>query len=221
MNIVAARRTAPAFAAVALVACGTTVVDAPRGAATTTATASTSTSSATSSPPVTSTSAPSTTGSPDPGAGGAGVGGAGVGGAGAGGATACVPVEDPPPSGQASCAELARLVVEDPILEDADGDGALAPGETAKLTVALRDTSGLGFLWYPGLAPESATPGVSVSFADWRYALLACGTDRLAVEVAVAPDVAKGTVASVTVRATGMNLVCPGAPGVEVAIPIE
>ncbi|HMY20257.1 MAG TPA: Hsp70 family protein, partial [Polyangium sp.] len=63
-----------------------------------------------------------------------------------------------------------------PVIEgDSDGDGLVEPGETAILTVTMKDVSGLGFNWYPGVVFESGDPAVGVQADTWFFAVLPCG----------------------------------------------
>ena len=216
MNIVALRRSplsthfsAALVAALALAGCAANiVVDAPREAATAAGATSTSPLNP---PPTTSTSTSSATVEPpDPGAGGAG------------GGPACVPQpDDGGPWTEPTCADLSVLAVEDPSLADEDGDGLVEAGEAAVLEVGLRETAGVGFLAYPGVAFSTSTPGVAVTSDDWRYAILACGVDRIAAKVTVAKDVPPGTAVTITARAAMLAGPCPDAPSMDVVFEVH
>jgi hypothetical protein len=215
MNIVAPRAFAPVLAALAHAACGTNVVvDAPpaaSGTATHTSPVAATTSSTTSSTSSSTSSGTTTTvAPPDPGAGGAG------------GATQCVPKPDDGGAWhEPTCADLDVLAVEGPTLTDADGDGLVEVGESAVLEVGLRETAAVGFLAYPGVAFTTETPGVTVTSDDWRYAILACQTDRIAASIAVGKDVPPGTKVTVTARAAMLGGPCPDAPSIDVVFEVH
>jgi hypothetical protein len=206
--------SATLLAALALAGCAANVaVDAPPDADA--ATGATSTSPGTSPPTTTATATSAATSGeavapPDVGAGGGG------------GAPACVPQpDDGGPWKEPTCADLDVLAVEGPSLADEDGDGLVEAGEAAVLEVGLRETAGVGFLAYPGVAFSTSTPGVSVTSDDWRYAVLACGVDRIAAKVTVGEDVAPGTTVTITARASMLAGPCPDAPSIDVVFEVH
>jgi hypothetical protein len=136
--------------------------------------------------------------------------------------TACVPVEDPPISPNPTCKELERLILDNPILEgDSDGDGLVEPGETATLTVTMKDVSGLGFNWYPGVVFESGDPAVGVQADTWFFAVLPCGEQPATATIKVSPDVKKGQTISLRARVDMMNGNCAGTSALDIPLKIQ
>jgi hypothetical protein len=159
----------------------------------------------------------------DSGAGGStGSGGIGDGGAGgSGGSGACVPVEETGGFQQATCADLDRMTVSDPVVTDAGGDGKLSPGEAGKLALKLNEISGKGFNWYPGVKFYSDVPGVFVKELDWYYAILPCQSFDTGATILVDTPVPKGTLVHVTAQVAMLNTECPDAFSITVPVEIE
>ncbi len=104
------------------------------------------------------------------------------------------------PSGS-ECADL-QAVVEHLHLVDADGDGIVSPGASATLYLTLRDVSGRGFSWYPGVVVESDPSEVEVQDSyGWLYALSPCEGAQLAIPVRFPEPLAPGTRVRFTARA--------------------
>ena len=124
-------------------------------------------------------------------------------------------------SGWGTCEDLAALAVEAPVVTDDDGDGRLSPGEGADVRVVLRETSGLDFMWYPGVRFTSDDPRVSLGGEDWRYGMFACSAEEFHARLTVAEDVPPGTVVTVTARAAMLPDECPDAAALEIPIAIR
>lgn len=153
-------------------------------------------------------------------AGSAGSGGAQGGSGGTAGA-ACVPREPPPEPSADGCEDLHVLTVSDPTLEDASGDGALSPGETATLQVNLNEVAGLGFNMYPGVAFESDHEGVNIHENDWYYAIFACQTHPASATIEVSPEVAPGTQVTLTARVAMLGQECPDTYAIEIPLTVN
>jgi hypothetical protein len=153
-------------------------------------------------------------------------GDAGAGGSGEGGATgepACAvdPKGDPMADG---CAELERLVVENPTLvEGSNGDGRLTVGEMVEVSFALRDTSGLGYNAYPGVIFDVTPPGIAAEpTTDFNsFALLPCDSVIASVRLVLGQTIGPGTVIEVTARAAALNQDCPNTNSRTVRLTVE
>jgi hypothetical protein len=127
-----------------------------------------------------------------------------------GGTAVCVPDEDAPVSPEATCEDLDRLVLENPSFSnDTDGDGKLEAGETATLTVTMRDVSGLGFNWYPGVKFKSFDPNITVAADTWYYAILPCTEMPATATITVPPDLPVGTEYAIQAQVAMLNHECP------------
>ncbi len=155
--------------------------------------------------------------------GSSGTGSSGTGSSGTGGTTnVCTPKDDGTVSSEATCKDLDRLVLVNPsITGDTDGDGLLEMGETASLTVVMKDTSGLGFNWYPGVNFESADAAVGVEADTWYYAILACMELPATATIKVAPDVLPGTVVNIRAQISMLNHECPEAFTLEIPVKVQ
>ncbi|MBK9259545.1 MAG: hypothetical protein IPM54_06865 [Polyangiaceae bacterium] len=123
----------------------------------------------------------------------------------------CVPQDDAPVSSEPTCDDLDRLVVVNPsISNDTDGDGKLESGESATLTVMMKDVSGLGFNWYPGVEFESSHPSIEVEPDTWFYAILPCTEQAATATIKVGPDVFTSTEYAIFARIAMLNHECPG-----------
>ncbi|MBX3128954.1 MAG: hypothetical protein KF718_19720 [Polyangiaceae bacterium] len=160
----------------------------------------------------------------EPGAGAAGAPAAGAGGGAgagirpsAGGAPGeretCTPLPDPPFEMQ-ECYDISalRVTLKDtaPIL--------VAAGQSVDITVTLSETSGLSYMYYPGVLGTSTAPGVSVTEAWWLYGIFGCEDYDMPLTITVAEGVAPGTKAFVTAHAGTLGESCE--PGHAISIPI-
>ena len=156
------------------------------------------------------------------GAGGHAGGAKASGGAGVGGAPAqpCTvkPASDEPFS-PAVCADLSVLAVTKPAL--VGGSGHLSAGGKATVAVELSEIAGEGFNFYPGVTFTTDHAGVQVAYDDWRYAILACQTEKMTGTVTVSPDVPSGTVVTVTARAAMLGEECPDAPSTSLTLTVQ
>lgn len=156
--------------------------------------------------------------------GSSGTGSSGTGSSGTTGGTGtmCVPVDDVPVTSNPTCKELDRIVLVDPVVEaDSDGDGALEPGESATLTLTMKDVSGLGFNWYPGVQFASEDASVGVQADTWYYAILPCGEQLATATIKVSPDVMPGKTVTIRAWVDMMNANCTGTFAIEVPIKIQ
>jgi hypothetical protein len=136
--------------------------------------------------------------------------------------TVCTPKDDGTVPSEASCKDLDRLVLVNPAISgDTDGDGLVEAGETASLTVIMKDVSGYGFNWYPGVKFASKDPAVNVEADTWYYAILACTEQPATATIKVAPDAAPGTIVTVRARISMLNHECPDAFTIEIPIKVQ
>lgn len=134
----------------------------------------------------------------------------------------CVPVEEMPPWMQPTCADLDRLVLVNPeISNDTDGDGLVERGEKASLTVVMKDVSGRGFNWYPGVEFASKGAAVSVQADTWYYAILQCGELPTTGTIEIAPDASPGTTVMVRAQIAMLNEKCTNAFAIDVPINVH
>lgn len=76
------------------------------------------------------------------------------------------------------------------MLVDDSGDGVLSPGESATLTVTMRETAGVGANLYPGvLFSSSSDAGIAADGSNYLYAMLPCSTFPLPTRITVSVDV--------------------------------
>ena len=136
--------------------------------------------------------------------------------------TVCVPSPDAPQSFPATCDDLDRLILIDPkISNDTDGDGLVEAGETASLTVTMKDTSGFGFYWYPGVEFATKDPIASVQADTWYYGILECGEQPATASIKVAPDAAPGTMMTIRAQIAMLNEKCPDAFAIDVPVKLH
>lgn len=134
----------------------------------------------------------------------------------------CVVVPDPPPGDwEPSCANLAPLLVTDPVLVDANGDGKVSPGETATLTVQLRETSGIGMYYYPLVNFTTDAAGVTVTNDAVLYGIAPCNSVPMTTQITVAPDAPTGEIVTVHAQVGALNMDCPSASAASVTFPIQ
>jgi hypothetical protein len=132
----------------------------------------------------------------------------------------CV-IEEPDLGPMASCNDLDRLAVRDPVLTSPNG--RVMPGDTVVLSVTLADMSGLGNFDYPGVLFQSSD--ADVTFVDdgrdsFLYALPSCQTTVAAAKLQIGSSIAPGTVVHVTALAAVLNRDCPNAPHLVIPIPL-
>jgi hypothetical protein len=138
-----------------------------------------------------------------------------------GAAAVCTPKDDGPFS-EPTCKDLDRLVLLNPSISgDTDGDGLLEAGETASLTVVMKDVSGFGFNWYPGVNFASKHPLLGVDANTWYYAILACTEQPATATIKVAPDAAPGTVVTIRAQIAMLNNECPDAFTMEFPVKVQ
>lgn len=154
--------------------------------------------------------------------GSAGAGGTTAAGGSGGSAGECVPQGDGwSTDTDPTCEDLSVLAVQEAVLADQGGDGALSPGEAFSLQVALSEVAGLGFGWYPGVKFESDHPGVSIKENDWYYGIFACTSYDASASGKVDGSVKPGTVVTLTARAAMLNTECPSAPSLTLKVTVE
>ena len=173
---------------------------------------------------VTEVSLPSETGGTQTGAGGAAASASSSGGVGgAGGATPCVPQPKDPGAGftEPTCADLAVIIVSDPVVKDDSGDGKVSPGEGVTVHVRLSEIAGKGFNAYPGVTFTSELATVSDPGSAQLYAILACQVDELVTHLVMPAGVAKGTVVNVKAQVSMLSTACPDAYAITIPITIE
>ena len=124
-------------------------------------------------------------------------------------------------TGWGTCEDLAALVVEAPVVTDDSGDGRVSPGEGADIRVVLRETAGLDFMWYPGVAFSSDDPRVTVGSADWRYGMSACSAEEFHTRLSVPVGIPAGSVVTVTARAAMLPDECPAANSLDIPVTIR
>jgi hypothetical protein len=123
---------------------------------------------------------------------------------------------------QPTCADLDRIVLVDPVIAaDSDGDGLVEPGETATITVTMRDISGYGFNWYPGVIFTSDSPSVGVSADTWYYAILPCGELAATATVKVDPAMVPGKTALIRASVNMLNGDCTDTFTVEIPLAVQ
>lgn len=123
-------------------------------------------------------------------------------------ATECT-TQDPGPLTQPTCQDLDRLVLVEPIIaDDTDGDGLVEADETATLTVVMKDVSGLGFNWYPGVEFWTKDVSVGVTADTWYYAVLPCGEQPATATLKVAADAAPGNTVMIRAQIAMLNTKC-------------
>lgn len=135
----------------------------------------------------------------------------------------CVPKDPPTDFEQPTCADLSGLTVatETPAFVDDSGDGVVSPGEGATLSIALVETAGTGFSYYPGVVLESSNPDVKVSDGNWFYAIGACQVETMPTHIDVGANVAPGTVVQITARVGMISGPCPDTHAVTIPIVIQ
>jgi len=134
----------------------------------------------------------------------------------------CVPKDQDPTPGEPTCKDLDRIVLVDPVIAgDTDGDGLVEPGETATITVTMKDISGYGFNWYPGVLFASPSQTVEVSADSWYYAILPCGEQPATATVVVDPDVTPGKTVMIRASVNMLNAECMYASTIEVPVNIQ
>jgi hypothetical protein len=113
------------------------------------------------------------------------------------------------------------VLVNPSISNDTDGDGLVEPGETVSVTVMMKDTSGLGFNWYPGVEFASKNPSVGVEADTWYYAILPCTEQPATATMKVAPDVLPGTIVTIRAQIAMLNQKCPEAFTLEIPVKVQ
>ena len=146
-------------------------------------------------------------------AGAAGAAGS-AGAAGAGGT--CVPNPDPPPFAQPTCADLDHLTVTNAYVES-----DLAPGTQVLLHVTLNEVIGEAFNYYPGVVVESDDPGVTASDGNWLFAILACQSTDVPIQLTVAKSLTPGTVVTLTAKVAMLNQDCPGTDSTKLTLTVK
>ena len=122
----------------------------------------------------------------------------------------CTPRDDGPTTTQPTCQDLERLVLVEPTLAgDTDGDGLIEPEEMATLTVVMKDVSGWGFNWYPGVEFVTKDVSIGVTADTWYYAVLPCGEQPATATLKVAPDAAPGKTVFIRAQIAMLNTKCP------------
>jgi hypothetical protein len=122
---------------------------------------------------------------------------------------------------QPTCDDLDRMTVSNPRLADAGGDGALSPGENFTLSVDLSEVAGVGHNWYPTVAFESDTPGVTISQGTQFYAILACQTLETTAQGSVDNSVAPGTTVTITAQVAALSETCPDAYSIQIPLAVQ
>ncbi len=152
----------------------------------------------------------------------AGGGAGGAGGTGTGGAPPCVQQGDGWNSNSdPTCKDLDVLGVFDPVVESANGDAKVAPGESFTLKVRLSEVKGIGFGMYPGVKFTSDHPGVSIKENDWFYGIFGCQSYDASATGQIEANVPSGTVVKLTAQAAMLNSDCPEAPSVTYTLSVE
>jgi len=150
----------------------------------------------------------------------------GAGGAGPGGSPShtadaapapCVPLENSPSFKNNDCHQLDTLVLENPKVIDANGDGIVSPGETLTITMDWRETKGITANNYPQATiflEDAAHTGIGGYSA---YAVLACQTLLATGTMVVPQDAPLGTVYKVKGQSTLLSsaVTCTDAPSLE------
>jgi hypothetical protein len=117
-----------------------------------------------------------------------------------GGADDCSPTGEPYATAF-ECSQLDPMTLSDPRIIDATGDGQIAPGETATLTVRLTETSGTDFMLYPGVAVTSDNAGVTIyPSVYWYYGIWGCDSVEPEMDLSFDPSIEPGTVVVLTLR---------------------
>ncbi len=156
----------------------------------------------------------------DNGAGGSGGASSAMSSGSTGGGSTCVPT-DPSTMVEWTCKDLEGLVLTGPVISgDDDGDGYLEPGESATLRITMKDISGLGFNYYPGVNFESSNPKVTTTAESWFYAILPCTEQEATTTIKVLPDVPSGTNVNIRAQVGMLNQECPDAFAVDILVPI-
>jgi hypothetical protein len=134
----------------------------------------------------------------------------------------CTPQDQAPTPMQPTCEDLSRLVLVDPVISgDTDGDGAVEPGEMATLTVIMKDVSGFGFNWYPGVEFSTKDTSIGVAADTWYYAILPCGEMPATATLKVAPDVAPGKTVTIRAQIAMLNTKCPDTFTIDVPVKVQ
>lgn len=134
----------------------------------------------------------------------------------------CTPNDQDPQPTPPTCAELDRIVLVDPVIAgDTDGDGRVEPGETATITVTMREISGYGFNWYPGVEFASTNLSVGVTADSWYYAILPCGEQPATATVKIDPAMVPGKTAIVQASVNMLNGECKDTFTLEILVEIQ
>lgn len=129
--------------------------------------------------------------------------------------------QDPQPT-QPTCADLDRLILVDPVIsDDTDGDGLIEPGESATITVTMKEISGLGFNWYPGVIFTSSDSAVGAKEDTWFYAMLPCGEMPVTGTIKVDANVAPGKTAVVRASVNMINGDCTDTFTLEIPVKVQ
>lgn len=161
------------------------------------------------------------------GGGGAATSDSQAGGGGAGGspatATACEVQPTDPNGGWAepTCDSLGAMVIESPNVVDDGGDGEVAAGEKATVSVQLREITGIGFYAYPEVLFSSDVEGVTVTNDAMLYGIGACDSIEMSTVITVDASVPKGTVVHVGAQVGMLGLECPDAFATSIPILIH
>lgn len=120
------------------------------------------------------------------------------------------------------CEELDRIVLVDPVIAgDTDGDGLVEPGESATITVTMKDISGYGFNWYPGVVFSSSSQSVAVNADTWYYAILPCGEQPATATIKVDPAMTPGKTAIIRASVNMLNGECTDTYTLEIPINVQ
>jgi hypothetical protein len=144
---------------------------------------------------------------------------------GAGAAAECVRREDPDANSEPwreACESLA-MVVSDFELVDESGDGRLSPGESAGLSVMLRETSGYDYYRYPGVEFSADDPRVTFGpygSGSYLYGMHGCDSGRMSVTVSFGADLMPGTAVVLTAQPAALHQAC-GASGQSISVIVE
>ena len=120
-----------------------------------------------------------------------------------------------------TCADLDVMTVSNAKLDDAGGDGSISAGEAFTVTVDLNEVAGIGYNYYPLVAFESDTAGVTVSDGEQYFAILPCQTLESHGQGKVDASVVPGTVVTLVAKVATLNESCANTHFIEVPFTVQ
>jgi hypothetical protein len=85
----------------------------------------------------------------------------------------------------------------------------------------MKDISGLGFNWYPGVEFTATNPAMTLDATTWFYAILPCTELLSTAGMKVAADVPPGTMVTIHAQIAMLNQKCPDTFAVDIPVTVH